>query len=87
MDACVGSQDTYESSLNRNLAMNEGSVWKAPLPASHLGSHVPTGARGSWSGWSVRLGGGRHMFLGCCHHGNGSYCRICVQRKGRHMEP
>lgn len=21
------------------------------------------------------------MFLGCCHHGNGSYCRICVQRK------
>lgn len=66
MDACVGSQDTYEFSLNRNLAMNEGSVQedtrKASLPAFHLGWHVSTGARGSWSGWSVRLGGGGTCF-------------------------
>lgn len=26
MDAWVGSQDTYEFSLNRNLAVREGSV-------------------------------------------------------------
>lgn len=46
--------------------MNEGSVQegtgKASLPASHLGWHVSTGARGSWSGWSVRLGGGGTFF-------------------------
>lgn len=35
---------------------------KASLLASHLGWHVSTGARGSWSGWSVRLGGGGTCF-------------------------
>lgn len=35
---------------------------KASLLASYLGWHVSTGARGSWSGWSVRLGGGGTCF-------------------------
>lgn len=85
VNAGVGSQSTHESSLNRNLAMNEGTLSRKALGGlltcllAGMCSEVP---RGSWSGWSVRLGGGRHMFLGCCHHGNGSSCGICCKEGG-----
>lgn len=89
MDAWVGSPGTYESSLNRNLAMNEGT-----LSRKALGGQLTCLSR--WltclqrcpGGELVRLVSqarrGRHMFLGCCHHGNGS----SKEEGGAHrMEP
>lgn len=73
--------------------MNEGTLSRraleATLPASRLDWRVSRGAQGELVRLVSQAWRGRHMFLGSCHHGNGSSSRVCVQGRGRgrHMEP
>lgn len=77
----LGVQPEQEPGYEGRDPVQEGTG-RPPKPASFLGWHVSRGAQGELVRLVNQAWRGQHMFLSCCHHGNGSSCRICVQGRG-----
>lgn len=78
----LGVQPEREPGYEWRDPVQEGTG-RPPKPASFPWLACVQGCPGG-AGQAGQSGleGGQHMFLSCCHHGNGSSFRICVQGRG-----